>query len=133
MVTETKYKMGASTYDFSSSEVVFGEDFEISEPTPLADAAKAKGRAIFLGTVFDIQFKETRAGDKTTVTIGVSDGASAIYVKKTLLNEEIGWTKGVKPGAHFALFGRVMFDKFDGEPFLSPIGIKKIKACLRTA
>ena len=132
MVTETKYKMGASTYDFSSSEVVFGEDFEISEPTPLADAAKAKGRTIFLGTVFDVQFKETRAGDKTTVTIGISDGASAIYVKKSLLNEELGWTKGVKPGAHFAVFGRVMFDKFDNEPFLSPLGIKKIKACLRT-
>ena len=132
MVSETKYKMGASIYDFSSSEIVWGEDFEVSEPTPLADASKSKGRVVFLGSVFDVQFKETRAGDKTTVTIGISDGASAIYVKKSLLNEELGWTKGVKPGAHFAVFGRVVFDKFDNEPFLSPIGIKKIKACLRT-
>ena len=132
MISETKYKMGASTYDFSSSELVFGQDFEVFEPTPLAEASKAKGRVLFLGTVFDIQFKETRAGDKTTVTIGISDGASAIYVKKSLPNEELEWTKGVKPGAHFAVFGRVMFDKFDNEPFLSPIGIRKIKACLRT-
>ncbi len=132
MVSETKYKMGASTYDFSSAEIVWGEDFDILEPTPLADAPRSKGRVIFLGTVFDVQFKETRSGDKTTVTIGISDGASAIYVKRSLLNEELGWTKGVKPGAHFAVFGKVMFDKFDNEPFLSPIGIKKIKACLRT-
>ena len=131
-ISETRYKMGTTTYDFASSEVVFGEDFEISEPTPLADAPRAKGRVIFLGTVFDVQFKETRAGDKTTVTIGISDGASAIYVKKTLLNEELGWTKGVKPGAHFAVFGRVQFDKYDNEPFLSPLGIKKIKVSLRT-
>ena len=131
-ISETRYKMGTTTYDFASSEVVFGEDFEISEPTPLADAPTAKGRVIFLGTVFDVQFKETRAGDKTTVTIGISDGASAIYIKKTLLNEELGWTKGVKPGAHFAVFGRVQFDKYDNEPFLSPLGIKKIKVSLRT-
>ncbi|MBO7196692.1 MAG: PolC-type DNA polymerase III [Clostridia bacterium] len=126
------YKMGATTYDFSDTEPVFGEDFEIGEPTPLSDTANTKGRAVFLGTIFDVSMKETRAGDKTNCMIGVSDGASAIYVKKTLPNEELDWVKRLKSGAHVAILGRIQADRFDNEPFLSPIAIKKIKTVLRT-
>jgi len=126
-ISETRYKMGATTYDFSESEQVFGEDFELVEPSPLSELPKIKGRAVFLGTVFEVTMKETRAGDKTNCTIGVSDGASGVYVKKTLPNEEIDWVKGLKPGAHLAVLGRVQIDRFDNEPFLSPLGIKKIK------
>ena len=125
------YRMGATTYDFSSSEALFGEDFEIIEPTPLANAPASKGRALFLGTVFDVAMKETRAGDKTNCTIGISDGASAIYVKKTLQNDQLDWVKGLKSGTHIAVLGRVQVDKFDNEPFLSPLGIRKISTVLR--
>jgi len=37
-VGESSYKMGATTYDFSSSTAIYGESFDICEPTPLADA-----------------------------------------------------------------------------------------------
>ena len=131
-IGDTVYRMGATTYDFSGGEVIFGEDFMISSPTPLSDAPKSKGRAIFLGTVFDVAMKETRAGDKNNCTIGISDGASAIYVKKTLPNEELDWIKGLKAGTHVAVLGRVQTDKFDNEPYLSPISIKKISTVLRT-
>ena len=80
-ISETEYKMGATVYRFDDSETIFGDDFVITGPTPLSDAPKSKGKAIFLGTVFDVAMKETRAGDKTNCTIGISDGASAIYVK----------------------------------------------------
>ena len=131
-ISETEYKMGATVYSFSGSQPIFGEDFTISEPVPLSDAAKVKGKAIFLGTAFDVSMKETRAGDKTNCTIGISDGASAIYVKKTLPNEELDWIKGLKKGTHLAVFGRVMSDKFDNEPFISLLGLKKISTVLRT-
>ena len=131
-ISDTEYKMGATVYSFEGSESIFGDDFVISEPTPLSDVAKSKGRAIFLGTAFDVSMKETRAGDKTNCTIGISDGASAIYVKKTLPNEELDWIKGLKKGTHLAVAGRVMTDKFDGEAFLSPVGIKKISIVKRT-
>ena len=131
-ISDSEYRMGATTYSFSGATPVFGDDFAISNPTPLSDAPKSNGKAIFLGTVFDVSMKETRAGDKTNCTIGVSDGASAIYVKKTLLNEELDWVKGLKKGTHLAVLGRVMTDKFDNEHFLSPLGIKKISTVLRT-
>ncbi len=131
VISDTKYRIGATTYDFSESELVYGEDFDITEPTPISDITNVKGRSVFLGTVFEVTTKETRAGDRTSCTIGISDGASGVYVKKTLPNEELEWIKGVKNGAHFAVLARVQTDKFDGELFLSPLGIKKIGAILR--
>ena len=125
------YKMGATTYDFSKSEPILGDDFSIGTPTPLADLSSVKGRAVFLGTVFDVAMKEARSGDKTNCTIGISDGASAVYVKKSLPNEELDWIKGLKSGTHVAVLGRVQADRFDGDLFLSPMAIKKISTVLR--
>ena len=130
-ISETTYKMGATTYDFSKPSAIYGEEFEIIEPTPLADVATIKTRSVFLGTVFEVTVKETRNGDKTNITIGISDGASATYVKKILPNEEIEWHKNVKPGLHVAVMGRIQRDKFDNEPFISPTGIMKISSVLR--
>ena len=131
-IGESSYKMGATTYEFASASVIFGEPFDICEPTPLSDAPSVKGRVMVLGTVFDVALKETRQGDKTSCTIGISDGASAIYAKKTLPNEEIGWAKGVKAGMHVAVLGRVQTDKFDNEPYISILGIQSISISERT-
>ena len=130
-VGESLVRAGTTLYDYSSGDHIYGEDFEIIEPSPLSEISVSKGRNIFLGTVFDVSTKETRAGDKLSITIGISDGASGIYIKRMLPIEETGWLGGVKAGAHVAVLGRVQTDKFDNEPYLSPIGIKKIKAKLR--
>ncbi len=130
-ISETVYRMGAETYDFSEPELICGEDFEIIEPSPLSELERVKAWAVFLGTVFEVAEKESREGDKVSVTIGISDGASAAYIKKRFPKEECEWLKKFKPGAHVAVFGKVMRDKFDNEPFISFKGIKKIKVLLR--
>ena len=131
LMGEHRFRVGASTYDFRESSLVWGDDFDVSEPTPLSDAPTTRNRTVFLGTVYSIETKETRAGDKTNITVGISDGASAIYVKKILPIEQISWVKEIKSGMHLAVLGKIQNDKFDNEPFLSPVGIKKIKAILR--
>ena len=141
VIGETTYRVGATTYDFSSAELIFGEDFDVIEPTPLSEAT-VRNRILVLGTVFEVNMKETRAGDKTNCSIGISDGASAIYIKKTVPNEpsdQLSWVKdladAVKKGKRkllpIAVLGRIQTDKFDNEPFLSPIGIKRIKTVER--
>ena len=130
-LSETTYKMGATTYDFSKPTLVYGDEFEIIEPTPLSDITSVRNRSVFLGTVFEVTSKETRNGDKTSITIGISDGASATYVKKIIPNEEAGWQNDIKAGQHLAVMGRVQRDKFDNEPFISPTGIMKISSVLR--
>ena len=130
-ISETVYKMGATTYDYSSSELIYGEDFDIFEPTPLSEITKARSATIFLGTVFEVSTKETRAGDKTSVMIGISDGASGIYVKRTVPVEEAAWVKKLPVGTSVAVYGRIMHDKFDNEPFVSARGIKSISKTSR--
>ena len=126
-ISNTEFRMGGTVFDASAPEMIWGEDFGISDPIPLADIEAAHGNAVFMGTVFSVETKEARGGTKTTVTIGISDGASAVYMKKSLEEENLGWVKGFKPGGTVAAFGRVIRDKFDNEPFLSFRGIKKIK------
>ncbi len=131
-IEATVYKMGATVYDFSEPSPIFGDDFEIEAPIPLSEMESARYASVFLGTVFEVTTKETRSGDKITITIGISDGASATYLKRTLPNEECEWIKGYKPGGHVAAYGKVMRDKFDNEPFISLRGLKKIKKLERT-
>ncbi len=126
-ISETCYHMGASTYDFSAPEPIFGDEFDIYEPVPLSDIEKTRATAVFLGTVFEVSAKDTRAGDKTSLTIGISDGASATYAKRTLPKEECEWFKKFKKGTNVAIMGKPARDKFDNEPYLSFRGIKKIK------
>ena len=125
-IGETTYRMGATVYDVSEPADIFGDDFSIVEPTPISDIENVRQNALFLGTVFSVEKKETRSGDKTTVTIGFSDGASGAYIKRTLGEEELEWTKSFKAGTHIAVWGKVLRDKFDNEPFISFRGIKKI-------
>ncbi len=126
-VGETLYSVGANTYDIGESELIFGEEFNIGTPTPLCDVENQKLPSVYLGTVFEVTVKDTRAGDKTNITIGISDGASGVYIKRILPKDDAEWVKGFKPGAHIAVYGKAMKDKFDDEIFVSFRGIKKIK------
>ena len=111
-ISENVYRIGAHTYDISEPEAVFGDDFDVIEPTPLADADKARATTVFLGTVFDVTTKEVRGGERINCIIGISDGASGIYARRMQDAEEIGWIKGLKPGAHVAVFGKVFDSDF---------------------
>ena len=130
-ISETMAKMGATVYDFSSPELVFGEDFDVIEPTPLSELGSTRNTAVFLGTVFEVSTKDTRAGDKTSVMIGVSDGASGVYLKRTVPIEEAGFVKKIPVGCDLAVYGKVAYDKFDNEPYVSVRGIKIISRTRR--
>ncbi|MBR5241803.1 MAG: PolC-type DNA polymerase III [Clostridia bacterium] len=130
-ISDTEFKLGASHYKTDKCELIFGEDFDVTEPTPLSDATSAR-TSVFIGTVFDVATKESRGGDRITVTIGISDGASAAYAKKSCTPEESGFVKGIKSGMSIAVLGRIMRDKFDNEPFISLRSIKSVKKLERT-
>ncbi|MBE6635838.1 MAG: PolC-type DNA polymerase III [Ruminococcaceae bacterium] len=126
-ISESEFIRGSSHYDVKGAEPIYGEPFDIVEPTPLAAIGSVRGQGIFLGTVFSVELKENRNGDKITVTIGISDGGSGIYVKKSLAPEETAFAKDVKAGMSVAVLARPMSDRFSAETFLSLKGIMKIK------
>ncbi len=120
------FRMGASSYTTEGASLLFGDDFAISEPTPLSRVESAVGNTVFLGTVFEKSSKETRGGDKFNCTLGISDGACGAYARAVLTPEEMEPFNNLKKGAHIAIFGRVRRDKFDNEPFIAIRGFKKI-------
>ncbi len=130
-VSETVFIRGCSTYLTAEPELIFGEPFEIDDPAPLSDAEVVKGAGVFLGTVFSVDTKENRQGDRVTVTIGISDGASGIYIKRSLPPQESAFAKGLKAGTHVAVCGKPMHDRFDNSLFISIRSISKIKKAER--
>ena len=126
-LSERVFRCGLYTYDCREPEALFGDPFEITEPDALSEAECLHANALFLGTVFELSSKESRSGDRVSCTIGISDGASSIYAKKSCHPDEAEWFKGLKNGTHVAVLGRVMLDKFDNEPFLSLKGMMKIR------
>ncbi len=132
-LTETRFMMGATTFECEGAEALFGDAFEIFEPTPIAEAANARsGATILLGLVFEVTIKENRTGDRANVAIGISDGAGGIYIKKNLAAEELGFAKGLEKGLKggpipVAVMGKIIVDKFDGELIVSPKAIMKVK------
>ena len=69
MISETVYRMGPTVYDFTEPEAVWGEDFSIGEPAPLSAINSVRANAAFLGTVFETEGKETRDGEKLTLSV----------------------------------------------------------------
>ena len=133
VVGDNLYQMGATIYDVSEPEQLYGESFDIVRPTPISELEKTTQSAVFLGTVFETGQKEIRGSERFTFTIGISDGACGTYVKFVAENDPEGmaWFKGLKKGVNLAVYGRMRRDKFDNEPQISPRGIKKISRKFR--
>ncbi|MBQ1260488.1 MAG: PolC-type DNA polymerase III [Clostridia bacterium] len=127
-ISETVFKMGATTYTTEGAEQLYGEDFTPDKPTPLSEVDNARGIGVFFGTVFEVTAKETRSGEKKNITIGISDGGSGIYIKRALPLDECGFADEKKlMGKHIAVYGKpVRDDKFDNELYIQFRAIKKI-------
>ena len=133
VVGENLYQMGATLYDVSEPEHLYGDNFDIVRPTPLSELEKNTQNTVFLGTVFETGQKEIRGSERFTFTIGISDGACGTYIKFVAENDpdKMGWFKGLKKGVNVAVFGKMRRDKFDNEPQITPRGIKKISRRFR--
>jgi len=127
---ETVYKMGATVYDFSEPQLLFGDEFEITEPIPLSELEKVRVNAVFLGTIFEVTQKEIRGKEKNSVSIGFSDGASSAYARIVLEKDKCGWLEKIK-GTHVAVYGKPTRDKFDNELNINLRAVKKIKTVER--
>ena len=127
-LSDIQFIRGEKLYVTSSQKAIWGDTFVIEEPIPLSNIGEARGNAVFLGTVFLCEGKETRQGDKINITVGISDGSAGIYVKKTLPIEEKGLVKQIKTGMHVAVFGKLATDRFDNETYIAMRGISQISA-----
>ena len=146
--TDESVKCGNMTFDISAPELLYGEEFGI-DPTPLRNVEKPERGLCVLGQVNSFESKLNRNGDKTVMTIGITDNDSSINVKMILENDEAEpiisainkASRSIKRGVstvvtlyyiYLAVYGSVKTDKFDNELVMSPSAIMKIKRIERT-
>ena len=126
------YKSGRMTFDTSSAELIWGEEFEADDPTVLRAVRRPMKNCVVLGQIFEASAAEMRGSDKMAITIGITDKDSSVFLK-TVMDAEGSETfvKSMKSGMCIAAAGSVRQDKF-GEFNVNLKGIKKIKQVIRS-
>ena len=140
---ESIWRVGNMTFDISEPECVFGEPFLIENILPIRNCVQQKRSVQILGMLTGVESKETRNGDKSIITLFLSDMDSSLSMKLVLPVEEASpllkalteKKKKVKRGTAevfyyniaLAVRGNLRTDKFDGELAMTPNDIMKIK------
>ena len=114
-------KIGHATFDISTPEYVFGEQFAIT-PISISAIDKPQKNITIIGTVFDYSQEPTRSGDKMNISFSVTDGVSSIEVKRFATMEDAEEiSANVKNGVALALKGyakkELRKDKTEGTDF----------------
>lgn len=128
---EFVWSLGNMVFSYEGAELVFGEEFELDDPTPIGHLSGPKASAVLFGEIFAITTKESRNKDKLTVSIGITDGVFSIYIKKTDVPDAFPYLKQLSVGKCIAVDCRVYRDKFDGDLVAAPKAITRIKRVLR--
>lgn len=119
------YKSGRMTFDADGAEVLFGDDFTVEDPTALRAVNRNMKYCVVLGQIFSANAAEMRGSENMTVTIGITDKDSSVFLKTVMPAEQSeGFVKSMKSGMCVAAAGNVRQDKF-GEFNLSLKGLKK--------
>ena len=132
-VSDTVIAIGAARYSIAEPASVLGPTFSPADAIPLAEAQKKEGaNVLVVGEVFSTELRENRAGDRITVLVGLTDGTSSIYLRRTFSAEAAACAKDIKVGAALAVRGKVYREKYmNDELALAPTAIVKIKKLMR--
>ena len=131
-VGDALIQAGKMIFDVSGGEGIFGEDFEHDDPTPLRSINRAARHVVVLGQVFQVKTNELRGSDKFSVSIGITDKDSSVFLRTTLEEAEAAaLASAAKPGTCLVACGSVRQDKF-GEFNITLKGAKKIKVHIRS-
>ena len=126
------FKSGRMTFDTNSSDILYGEeDFEISDPTALRMIKSNMRSVTVIGKIFKSEATEIRNSENMSVTIGITDNDSSVFLKLQMPAAEAEpFAKSMKSGMCIGAVGSVRADKF-GEYNVTVKGIKKIKQIIR--
>jgi len=131
-ISDGVIKSGRMKFDISSPEVVLGLEFIPENIIPLR-AVKSTGKNVeIIGEVFFSEAKETRRGDKMSVTIGVTDKEASLFIKTTVAAEAADEvTAAFGMGKSYVIRGNIKTDTFDNELYMQYTDVLKVKRILR--
>ena len=125
--------VGPSSFDISAPEAVLGRPFVPEAPISIAEAQRKEGNVTILGEVFSTELRESRSGERITVIVGITDGTSSVYLRRSFEAEAAAWAKGLKKGTSLAVRGKMYREQYmNNEPVCAPSAIVSIKRLFRT-
>ncbi len=121
-------KVGNYLFSVAEPEWILGRPFSLEGAITIAEAQGKEGNALLFGEVFKVDNRESRNGDRVTLVIGITDGTSSIYLRRSFEKEAAAWASGLKPGVSVAVRGRIYREKYmNNEPVCSPNTVAKVK------
>ncbi len=128
----TLIKSGKMTFDVSDPVSVLGIQFEITDIIPISAISGPQRDVVILGEVFDVTSKEMRRGEKTSITISVTDNSSSVFVRTVVSSDGAAEIlDSVKVGKSYAFRGNVKIDSYDNEPYVQYSDIEQIRRIMR--
>ncbi len=123
---------GRMRFDISEPEFVLGREFTAENIIPLR-AVKSTGKNVeIIGEVFDVTSKETRRGDKLSISIGLTDKDASLFIKTTVAVESADEVMGAfSIGKSYLVRGNVKTDTFDNELYMQYTDVAKVKRIRR--
>ena len=131
---DTVVSVGNTRFEIGEPELVLGALFRPDNPTPIAEAHKKEGTTlVVIGELFSKELRESRSGERVTVVLGITDGTSSMYVRRSFSAEAAAWAKGLKEGEILAVRGKIYREQYmNNEPTCLPSAIVKVKRLYRT-
>lgn len=124
--------VGYKKYDISEPEFYDDKVFDI-QPLPISGFTGIIRNAVVVGTIFQVDSRTTRSGEKTIFTLGITDKSASINVRASMPAGEAKAFGGVfKPGVSIAVKGSSREDSFDGELYFNGSSFAVIKCIERT-
>ena len=115
------------TYDLSAPELIYGGEFTLSDPLPIALLEGRTQNVCFAGEAFWTERREPRKGKKfDSITVGVTDSEASVYLKFTVPTGEETPLTEIAPGTPVAVTGYCSKDDYTGEYFVKPHAVVKI-------
>ena len=93
---------------------------------PIEKIAYDTGRTTVWGDVFNLEWKETKSGDKNIITFDITDYTGSVTVKVFNNKNECKVLESIKKGSAIVCGGDIEFDKYAGELVLNARSISTV-------
>lgn len=118
-------------YDIKTLKAVIGKPVK-ANPIPLSELNPESTRVTVWGDVFEVEARETRAGDRIIMSVYFTDYTGSNMLKIIELKERAKPYESIVKGVTILVSGEVSYDKYDKEYSIRPRDISLVSKYVYT-
>ncbi|MEF9852909.1 MAG: PolC-type DNA polymerase III [Hydrogenoanaerobacterium sp.] len=121
----------ALPYDISTIKAIIGKPVKAA-PQPLSELNPESTKVTVWGDVFEVETRETRAGDRIIMSVFFTDYTGSNMLKIIELKEKAKPYESIVKGVTILVNGEVSYDKYDKEYSIRPRDISLVSKYIYT-